>query len=48
MRLFMSFIAAASLHAAEPLPLKAGAAAVDVSPVAFPINMPGGFDANLA
>ena len=29
-------------------PLKAGAAAVDISPQAFPMNMPGGFSANPA
>ena len=34
-----------SLHAA---PLRAGAAAVDITPQQFPINMPGGFSANLA
>ena len=49
MRAFLlTLVAASSLAAAEPSPLKAGAAAVDVSPVAFPVNMPGGFDANMA
>lgn len=28
--------------------LRAGAAAVDISPTEFPVNMPGGFDANMA
>src|SRR5438045_1048959 len=28
--------------------LRAGAAAVDVTPQAFPLNMPGGFSANMA
>lgn len=28
--------------------LKAGAAAVDITPTSFPINMPGGFNANMA
>ncbi len=35
----------ASLHAAS---LRAGAAAVDITPREFPINMPGGFSANPA
>ena len=49
MRAFLlTLVAASSLVAAEPRALKAGAAAVDVSPVAFPVNMPGGFDANMA
>lgn len=37
--------------AAEPAPLKplqAGAAAVDITPLEFPLNMPGGFSANMA
>lgn len=33
---------------AEELPLKAGAAAVDITPTRFPMNMPGGFSANMA
>ena len=48
MRPFLLLALASSLGAAESKPLRAGAAAVDVSPVAFPINMPGGFDANMA
>ncbi len=49
MRSFLlNLVAVCSLGAAEPRALRAGAAAVDVSPVAFPVNMPGGFDANPA
>ena len=33
---------------AEPASLLAGAAAVEVTPKVFPVNMPGGFSANLA
>ena len=37
------------LHAADaPAALRAGAAVVDITPKAFPLNMPGGFSANLA
>lgn len=39
---------AISLPAAEPPALKAGAAAVDITPEQFPMNMPGGFSSNLA
>src|SRR5262249_41021961 len=38
-------------RAAAPPPraaLRAGAAAVDVTPLQFPVNMPGGFNENLA
>lgn len=35
-------------HADDPKPLRAGAAAVDISPKKFPVNMPGGFAQNLA
>ena len=49
MRLLCAFLlAVAGAIAAEPRPLKAGAAAVDVSPTEFPVNMPGGFSANPA
>lgn len=34
--------------AAEPASLRAGAAAVDITPKQFPLNMPGGFSANPA
>lgn len=41
-----------SLHAQAPKDkapvLKAGAAAVDITPTQFPMNMPGGFSANMA
>ncbi len=37
-----------ALGAAEPPALQAGAAAVDITPKEFPLNMPGGFSANLA
>lgn len=36
------------LHAAEKPVLRAGAAAVDITPKEFPLNMPGGFSANMA
>ena len=39
---------ATSLLAAEKPILRAGAAAVDITPREFPLNMPGGFSANLA
>lgn len=38
-------LVAQSTHAAA---LRAGAAAVDITPKAFPVNMPGGFNENLA
>ncbi len=34
--------------AAAELTLRAGAAAVDITPQEFPLNMPGGFSANMA
>jgi neutral ceramidase len=44
-----SVLGATSLvRAADAPSLRAGAAAVDVSPKEFPINMPGGFNANMA
>ncbi len=42
------FPAAVSLHSAEKSALRAGAAAVDITPKVFPLNMPGGFSANMA
>lgn len=39
---------ASSLCAAEKPLFQAGAAAVDITPQQFPLNMPGGFSANLA
>jgi hypothetical protein len=38
----------ATVHAAEKPVLRAGAAAVDITPKVFPLNMPGGFSANMA
>jgi hypothetical protein len=35
-------------QAKDPAPLRAGAAAVDITPREFPMNMPGGFEANAA
>jgi hypothetical protein len=37
-----------ALHAAEKPALRAAAAAVDITPKIFPLNMPGGFSANMA
>ncbi len=37
-----------SADAASVRPLRAGAAAVDITPKLFPLNMPGGFSANMA
>lgn len=45
--LFAGVTATAVIEAAE-LGLEAGAAAVDITPQEFPLNMPGGFRANLA
>lgn len=42
-----SLLAVPSLSAAEPV-LRAGAAAVDITPQEFPLNMPGGFSPNPA
>ena len=38
----------AALRAADSATLRAGAAAVDITPKEFPLNMPGGFSANMA
>ena len=35
-------------RAGDPATIRAGAAAVDISPTEFPLNMPGGFSANYA
>lgn len=40
--------AGARTRGEEPTALHAGAAAVDISPKDFPVNMPGGFNANMA
>ncbi|NBV21106.1 MAG: hypothetical protein EBS05_04185 [Proteobacteria bacterium] len=42
------FAVVLTLHAADKPVLRAGAAAVDITPREFPLNMPGGFAANLA
>jgi len=44
--LLSAFVAVAPVALAQPL--RAGAAAVDITPTQFPINMPGGFRANMA
>ncbi len=41
-------VLAAQDAAKAPSPIRAGAAAVDITPTEFPLNMPGGFSANLA
>lgn len=41
-------ILSGSLFAAEKPALRAGAGAVDITPREFPLNMPGGFTANMA
>ena len=47
--LALTFLAiSANIHAAEKPVLRAGAAAVDITPKLFPLNMPGGFSANMA
>lgn len=48
-RLFIcTFLLVAVSHAADNPTLRAGAAAVDITPKVFPLNMPGGFSANMA
>jgi hypothetical protein len=37
-----------SVKRQAPVAIRAGAAAVDITPTEFPLNMPGGFSANLA
>lgn len=48
--LCLATIAIVPLHAADkaPVSLRAGAAATDITPKLFPLNMPGGFSANPA
>lgn len=49
--LCLATVAVAPLYAANdkaPAPLRAGAAATDITPKQFPLNMPGGFSANPA
>jgi len=44
----LSWAAACASAADKPILFRAGAAAVDITPKEFPLNMPGGFSANLA
>lgn len=46
--LLLSLVAVSSLAADRPAEFRAGAACVDITPKEFPINMPGGREANLA
>ncbi len=47
--LVLSLLAIGSVSGADkPVGLRAGAAASDITPQKFPLNMPGGFNANLA
>ena len=46
--ILMGAVAALAAPALKGSSLRAGAAAVDVTPKEFPLNMPGGFNANLA
>ncbi len=49
MKHLVLFLALASVASAVEKPvLRAGAAAVDITPTQFPMNMPGGFSANMA
>ena len=46
---FLMVVATGSLSSAEEAAaLRAGAAASDITPTEFPLNMPGGFNANMA
>jgi neutral ceramidase len=47
-RLVLFLVLTTFAHADEPPTLRAGAAAVDITPTQFPMNMPGGFSANQA
>jgi hypothetical protein len=44
----LALASASAAPAPKPPPFRAGAAAVDVTPKQFPLNMPGGFSANMA
>lgn len=44
----LGVLTGSAVGAADIAPLRAGAAAVDITPRDFPVNMPGGFSANLA
>lgn len=47
-RLACLFVLSPLLYSAEPAVFRAGAAAVDITPKQFPMNMPGGFTGNQA
>ncbi len=47
-RLALCLVLTSLVHADDAPTLRAGAAAVDITPTQFPLNMPGGFSANLA
>jgi neutral ceramidase len=44
----LSLLLVPALYSADAPKLRAGAAAVDITPTQFPMNMPGGFSANMA
>lgn len=46
--LLLALATGPSVLAEDALPLRAGAAAMDITPRQFPVNMPGGFSANPA
>ena len=46
--LFLTLASGGAAPAAKAPPFRAGAAAVDITPKQFPLNMPGGFNANMA
>lgn len=46
--ILLALSSASAAPAPKPPPFRAGAAAVDVTPKQFPLNMPGGFSANMA
>jgi hypothetical protein len=46
--MLLTISSSSSAPAPKPPPFRAGAAAVDVTPKQFPLNMPGGFSANMA
>jgi neutral/alkaline ceramidase-like enzyme len=44
----LALVSGPTIRADSVAPLRAGAAAVDITPKQFPVNMPGGFNANMA
>ena len=46
--LLLALLSVSTIHAQDAPTLRAGVAAVDITPQQFPINMPGGFSANIA